>query len=133
MTEQLNLLGNTIHEKGGLKELRRIQRDDTEPLPRREAAKILLRTMEDGFSKSGKPLAGDDLDRVWDRTVGKPLQSLQVTQQPPALDTLEAELRAMVAQDPTLPGRMRAMLANVSGPDTAALPAAIETTATPVD
>ena len=108
------------------------------------AARQLLNCMKSGenwiVGKDGELMParidsepGRERERVEDRMEGKPVQHLKVTQQPPSLQSLEAELRTMVAQDPTLPGRMRAMLANVAGPDAPALPAAIETTAQPID
>ncbi|MEE9211411.1 MAG: hypothetical protein V3U29_02035 [Phycisphaeraceae bacterium] len=103
MTDQLNQLGHTAHEKGGLAELRRIEADESEPLPRRAAAKMWIRNLCDGFSKAGKPLAGDDLDRTWDRTVGKAPQQLIVQHQPaekPA--ALADDLVGLLDQQPEL-------------------------------
>lgn len=103
LTEQINLLGHTAHENGGRAWLEQIAADEAEPWPRRMAADMLLRGRIKGFSKSGKPLAGDDLDRVWDRTVGKAPQQIIVQHQPtekPA--ALADDLVALLEQQPEL-------------------------------
>ena len=99
------------------------------------AARRILSAMKDGKLPRGgsDPEPGRDFERIADRLEGKPAQHVNVTQQPPSLDSLEAELRAMVAQDPTLSARMRAMLAEVAGPEATPLPAVIQTTAEPID
>ena len=111
LTDQLNQLGHTAHEKGGLAELRRIEADESEPLPRRAAAKMWIRNLCDGFSKAGKPLAGDDLDRTWDRTVGKAPQQIivqhQSTEKPPVLAD---DLVAPLDQQPELVDQVRPRL-----------------------
>lgn len=114
--------------------------DDAAPLAKKVAAVIVLNSLKTGenwvIGKGGELLSarmdpgpGIERERIMDRIEGKPVQHVKVTQQAPTLDSLEAELRAMCDQDPTLPGRMRAMLAQVAGADPTVLPAALETTA----
>ena len=82
LVEQINLLGHTAHEHGGKPWLKRIAADEAEPWPRRMAADMLLRGRTKGFSKAGKPLAGEDIDRAFDRTIGKAPQQIIVQHQP---------------------------------------------------
>ena len=103
LTEQINLLGHTAHEHGGRAWLKQISTDDAAPLPRRMAADILLRGRTVGFSKAGKPLAGDDIDRMFDRTVGKAPQQFIVQHQPAEKPTaLADDLVALLEQQPEL-------------------------------
>ena len=84
-------------------ELRRIGKSDKEPIPKRQAAKSLLRSLDDEYAKNGRPYAADDLDRVLDRTEGKPTQRVAVetreTKDPAAL---RVELLAVLAEHPEL-------------------------------
>ena len=84
-------------------ELRRIGKSDKEPIPKRQAAKSLLRSLDDEYAKNGRPYAADDLDRVLDRTEGKPTQRVAVetkeTKDPVAL---RVELLAIIAEHPEL-------------------------------
>lgn len=64
-----------------------IAKDKHAPAVQRMAAKTLLRGLRDGYCKA-VPLAANDLDRISDRTDGKPHQSLHVTKttiRPPAV------------------------------------------------
>lgn len=82
--------------------LRQIAKDPTVQPSKRKAAKAHLRGEKDGFSKAGKPLAGDDNDRMCDRTVGKPLQAIvKVDARRPTGDII-AELRALFQAFPEL-------------------------------
>ncbi len=121
-------------------DLEKIVEDDNAAPAKIIAARWILNCMLSGenwiVGKDGELLParidsepGRERERLMDRIEGKPAQHVNVTQHPPSLQSLEAELRTMVAQDPTLPGRMRAMLAQVAGADATALPSAIETTA----
>ncbi|MCH8344707.1 MAG: hypothetical protein IH983_12060 [Planctomycetes bacterium] len=116
-------------------DLERIVADDDAAPAMVIAARRILSAMKDGKLPRGgsDPEPGRDFERIADRLEGKPAQHVKVTQHAPSLDSLEAELRAMVAQDPTLPARMRAMLAEVAGPEATPLPAVIQTTAEPID
>ncbi len=62
-------------------ELRRIADDPTESHPKRLAAKEILQAHEEGLTKFGKRLGADSLDRIMDRTEGKPVQMLHVQQE----------------------------------------------------
>ena len=77
--------------------LRAIADDPREPVVKRAAARHVLRWLTDGFARSGKPFAGDDLDRLMDRTLGRPAQAITVTrihetQDPTALEQEFARL-----------------------------------------
>ena len=48
------------------------------PIVKRKAAKSHLRSLNDDFAKSGKPLAMDDLHLHLDYTDGKPVQRVEV-------------------------------------------------------
>ena len=121
-------------------DLEKIVEDDNAAPAKIIAARLILNCMLSGenwiVGKDGELMPakidsepGRERERLMDRIEGKPAQHVNVTQHPPSLQSLEAELRTMVAQDPTLPGRIRAMLAQVAGADATALPSAIETTA----
>ena len=121
-------------------DLEKIVEDDNAAPAKIIAARWILNCMLSGenwiVGKDGELMParidsepGRERERLMDRIEGKPAQHVNVTQHPPSLQSLEAELGAMVAQDPTLPGRMRAMLAQVAGADATVLPSAIETTA----
>jgi hypothetical protein len=71
--------GDWIRSMVGLteEELTEIAGDANEVSSRRMAAKCVLRAMFDGWGKAG-PLAGQDLNRILDRTEGKPRLSVTV-------------------------------------------------------
>ncbi len=62
-------------------ELRHIADDPKESHPKRLAAKEILQAHEEGLTKFGKRLGADSLDRIMDRTEGKPVQMLHVQQE----------------------------------------------------
>ncbi len=62
-------------------DLRRIADDPKESHPKRLAAKEILQAHEEGLTKFGKRLGADSLDRIMDRTEGKPVQMLHVQQE----------------------------------------------------
>ena len=65
-------------------ELRRIARDPKSPHARVIAAKELLRCRSDGYDKNGRtPKAADSIDRLHDRTVGKPSIHVEVEDKRP--------------------------------------------------
>lgn len=59
-------------------QLEQIATDSTAPALRIAAAKWLLRTASDTRLKSGAAEAGPEIDRLLDRTLGRPKQQLQV-------------------------------------------------------
>lgn len=59
-------------------DLKAIAEDQTNPPSKRRAAEVILRSGERGFAKTGIPLAANDLDRICDRTVGKPAQQIDL-------------------------------------------------------
>ncbi len=68
-------------------ELRCIADDPKESHPKRLAAKEILQAHEEGLTKFGKRLGADSLDRIMDRTEGKPVQMLHIQQEKrPTLD-----------------------------------------------
>jgi len=82
-------------------ELRRIGKSDKEPIPKRQAAKSLLRSLDDEYAKNGRPFAADDLDRVLDRTEGKPTQRVAVeTREFKDPAAMRVELLAVLAEHP---------------------------------
>ncbi len=98
--------------------LRKIAADPDIQPTKRKAAKSHLRGETDGFSKAGIPLAGNDLDRMCDRTVGKPLQaSITVKAELPPAEALEA-MRGIL-KNPQLKALLVGLLAE---PDAPALP-----------
>ena len=84
--------------------LKKIAKDPKAAAARRYAAQTMLRAFSDGWHKH-LPLAGSDLDRIADRTIGKPVQAVHVEH-----SSTEARLTAASARlqeiltDPRLPG-----------------------------
>lgn len=58
--------------------LRAIAADDAAPHLKAAAAGVLLRMRAEGFARNGLPLANADIERVLDRTLGKPRTSVEV-------------------------------------------------------
>ena len=73
LIECINEIGDWTKAK-----LQALADDESAPVLRRKAAKSHLRSMEDDFAKSGKPLAMDDLHLHLDYTDGKPVQRVEV-------------------------------------------------------
>ena len=83
---------------------------------KRQAAKSLVRSMSDEFAKNGRPFAADDLDRVLDRTDGKPVQRVEVERvevKDPA--ALRVELLRILADHPELRESLGISAARVLG------------------
>ena len=83
---------------------------------KRQAAKSLCRSMSDEFAKNGRPFAADDLDRVLDRTDGKPVQRVEVERvevKDPA--ALRVELLRILADHPELRESLGIRAAQVLG------------------
>lgn len=53
--------------------------DDEAPAAKRAAARVWVDAMSKDRNASGIPIAGGDLDRILDRTLGKPSQSVDMT------------------------------------------------------
>ncbi len=84
-------------------ELRCIADDPKESHPKRLAAKEILQAHEEGLTKFGKRLGADSLDRIMDRTEGKPVQMLHVQQQKiPTLDELMDDLVRQLNEHPDM-------------------------------
>lgn len=82
-------------------ELRRIAEAKRRPVEMRAAAMALLATMEQGYTKAGRRLAADDLDRLLDRTEGKPLQRVEVDNlSGSSREELVARLKTLMASSP---------------------------------
>ena len=91
------------HRSLSLEELDRIGNDDSEPLVKRQAAKSLHRSLGDDFAKNGAPLAANDLDRILDRTVGRPKQHVEVvTEEVRDPAAMTVELLTLLAEHPEL-------------------------------
>ncbi len=86
-----------------LEHIQAVADDPKASCAKRQAAKSLCRSMSDEYAKNGRPYAADDLDRVLDRTEGKPTQRVAVetreTKDPAAL---RVELLAVLAEHPEL-------------------------------
>lgn len=83
-------------------EIKTIADDKVRPIFERVAARTLLGALRDGWFK-GRREGADDFDRLMDRTVGKPVQSLLVQHtQPDDPEVLLAELRATLIRSPEL-------------------------------
>ncbi len=84
-------------------ELRAIGARDGEIISRRLAAKSLHRALRNAIAKNGRPVAADDLDRILDRTDGKPTQRIavvSVTRRDPA--QIREELQQLLSDQPAL-------------------------------
>ncbi len=84
--------------------LKKIVKDKNSPHAKVMAAEDMLRARSKGYDIQGRiPKAANSMERILDRTVGKPVQSVVVAQ----VDTrdpnqLKAELLAMIEQRPEL-------------------------------
>lgn len=76
-----------------------IARDKTVSGARRAAAKSWLRTLRDDFHNA-TPLAANDLDRIMDRTVGKPTQRVEVAERRRSPAEILGQLSALLAVAP---------------------------------
>ena len=84
-------------------DLLRIGRDERVTVARRLAAKSLYRALKSGHAKNGRPFASDDLDRVLDRTEGKPVQRVEVERtEAKDPEVLRVELLRILADHPEL-------------------------------
>lgn len=87
--------------------------DEKAAVTKRQAAKSLLRSLNDEYAKNGRPFAADDLDRVLDRCHGKSVQRVAVARvdaRDPSL--VRAEFMAALAD---LPELRKALLGEGSG------------------
>ncbi len=68
------------------------------------AAQDLLRAREEGYDKIGRiPKAADSINRIMDRTVGKPTVRMEVKhEQHRSLEQLDSELAALLEREPAL-------------------------------
>lgn len=83
-------------------EIKAIANDTSQPIYVRMAAEAMLGAARKWWTK-GKRDAGDDFDRILDRTIGKPVQSLVVERvQPDDPVVLEQQLRGMLERSPEL-------------------------------
>ncbi len=101
-TEWLNTLAEVAHKRGGKDYLEKIADDDTEPLPKRQAALEHLGMLNREYSRSGQPLMASHRDAICDRTVGKPTQQIQVEATIQTLPEAEADLVATFRADRAL-------------------------------
>lgn len=134
-TEWLNTLTDVAHKRGGDDYLNKLADDNTEPVPKRQAALEILGTMNRQYSKSGQPLMANHRDAICDRTVGKPSQHVTIEATVQTLDEAEGDLIAIFRADPNLlgrilsrlteqlPGLRESILAELGEPAVLALPA----------
>ncbi len=101
--------------------LRCIADDPKESHPKRLAAKEILQAHEEGLTKFGKRLGADSLDRIMDRTEGKPTQRV-VVERTETKDPAELRVRVMevLAKHPELVRSLGLQVENASGVDAAA-------------
>ena len=67
------------------------------------AAQDLLRARTDGYDKIGRiPKAADSINRIMDRTEGKPKVVMQIEHKQRSMDDVRAEMLALYAQHPAL-------------------------------
>lgn len=85
-------------------QLRRMTRDPKCPHLRAGAAASILRLRTTGFGRSGKPLAADDLERLLDRSMGKPPLAIFTKHVRSGADPAQVyrELAALIAAHPEL-------------------------------
>ena len=104
-------------------ELRCIADDPKESHPKRLAAKEILQAHEEGLTKFGKRLGADSLDRIMDRTVGKPTQHVEVVKQEVADPrALMVQFAALLAESPQLREALGVSVGKVLGNDAEAPP-----------
>lgn len=72
---------------------------------RRIAASSYKRAMGTGYHNA-TPLAANDLDRIMDRTAGKPTQRLEIAQDEPDPAQMLAQMRAILSRRPDLAKRV---------------------------
>jgi hypothetical protein len=85
-----------------------VMNDNDAPAAKRAAARCWFDATMKGYTSSGAPVAGSDLDRICDRTDSKPAQpvvvsgnvSHEVRAEPLDMDQLERDLRKLAATDP---------------------------------
>lgn len=104
--EWLNAL-NSVDGKGQAKytdaDLAVIASDEKAQLAKRRAAQTWIRSGALGFGTSGRPLAGDDLDRIADRTEGLPIKRVEMSVETVVKPAdLGADAIALIRQDPRL-------------------------------
>lgn len=87
--------------------LRKIAKDKKAQPSKRAAAKMWLATLEEAFSKAGKRLAGDDLDRIMDRTEGRPMMRMETSQARPPRHQLIAQFRQLIERNPEIMGPVK--------------------------
>ena len=99
----LNALTGDTYSEADLERIAFAPKTAKIPPMKRRAAKTILRADTDGFSRAGKPLDGDDLDRIADRTEGLPVkrvESLAVSARAPI--AIETELAQALAAHPAI-------------------------------
>lgn len=60
-------------------QLESVLSDTSAPVSKLAAARSWLDATVRGYTQGGNPVAGNDFDRILDRTIGKPAQSVDVT------------------------------------------------------
>ena len=92
-------------------DLKKIIADVRAPHSRVIAAREILRARLGTFDKIGRiPQSSDSLERILDRTLGRPVQTIRVQAEParPAAE-IKQEIAALIADDPALSGLVREM------------------------
>ncbi len=92
--------GNALYDDD---ELRRIADDPKDSHTKRLAAREILQAHEEGLTKFGKRLGSDSLDRIMDRTEGKPVQTLHIEKEEiPTPDEAENNLVRYFREHPEM-------------------------------
>ncbi len=77
--------------------------DPKQPHSKRLAAKELISAHLDGHSRFGKRIGADSVDRVCDRTSGKPIAAVTITKiVEPDLAAVQQEIAALLESRPDL-------------------------------
>ena len=134
ITAHMNELGREDDEGHAVydaKKLREIVRDGRSAHARVVACKEILRARMDGFDTLGRtPKAADSIDRLIDRTHGKPKQTIFVQHENTAeqLTIASARLQELLT-DPRLPELAKLARREFAEQQAKQLPAVVETTA----
>ena len=106
ITSYWNLLGEEDADGNAAyteSDLKAIIKSPKSPHAKVIAAQDLLRARADGYDKIGRiPKAADSLNRILDRTEGKPKVVMQIEHKQRSLDDIRAEMLSVFAQHPAL-------------------------------
>ena len=106
VTAYLNELGKEDDEGDcvyTVADLKVIIKNPKSPHAKVFAAKEILRSRQDGYDKLDRiPKAANSLDRICDRTNGKPTVRMEIRHEPPSVDVLRSRMLELYAEHPQL-------------------------------